>query len=1107
MDMRRQLFALLMLLSMNQVFSQAGYVVGDKVKKKAIPFLLSDVRVTGGVLKHAMDGDEAWLLSLEPERFMHRFRTNAGLTPKAEGYGGWEAAGVSGHSLGHYLSACSQLYAATGDARLKEKVDYIVSGLAECQAARGTGYVGAIPDEDKIWNEVAAGNIHTEDGNLNGAWVPWYTEHKVLAGLIDSWIYTGNKQAKEVAIRLCDWIDFKFKGLTDTQWQEMLNAEHGGMNEALANMYSITGDVRYLALSHKFHHKKILDPLADGIDVIHGVHANTQIPKIIGCARRYELTGDEHDRAIASNFWDLVVHQYSYVVGGNSDHERFAPKPGKLSGCLSATTTETCNSYNMLKLTGHLFEADPKASYMDFYERTLYNHILASQNPENGMVLYYLPLASGSEKKFGSATGDFWCCTGTGMENHTKYGKDIYYKSSDGGLYVNLFISSTLQWKEKGARLEMSTSYPESSAVNLRLLDIRTKGGVWPLYIRRPWWAKEDVRLSINGKPVTVNTEAGKYIKISRAWKKGDILQMELPMSLYTESMPDDSNMRAVMYGPLVLAGRLGKEPVRKRDIPVFVSTPAVMKEWIKPAPGDVDEFIASSNDRNIELSPLYKIYNERYAVYWNFFSAGEWKAARAKFDAERKAEEELEHRTLDIMRIGEMQPERDHYFRGERTNTGEVDGIRWRDAVMGGWFSFTLDTKGATDAVLQCTYWGGDGDGRVFDISIDDQRIATERLKAQAAARTYTVDYPVSADLLKGKNKVTVTFKAHPGKTAGGLFGCRLLRSDGARASDRGEPVTTGPNGDSTRATSGNGLVPAPGSVIPLYYPDSIPNSIPHVNEEERRIDEKGVELLSKISRPTLTIFLPSHVEGNKHVNGIAQEPGNIPAVVICPGGGYWVNAVNIEGYDEAKVLNSWGVAAFVLTYRIPDSAYCIHPEIAPLQDAQQAILQVRRHAAEWHIDPRRVGIMGFSAGGHLASCAGTHFDKVLVPDPDNVSVRPDWMILGYPVISGLIEPSGSFDKLLGKNPPDSITRYFSNETRVTDSTPPAFLVHAQDDDGVPSENSILFYQALTSHHIPAELHLYEKGGHGFGLHLPQKDEQWMDRCRHWMQVNGWLH
>ena len=283
---------------------------------------------------------------------------------------------------------------------------------------------------------------------------------------------------------------------------------------------------------------------------------------------------------------------------------------------------------------------------------------------------------------------------------------------------------------------------------------------------------------------------------------------------------------------------------------------------------------------------------------------------------------------------------------------------------------------------------------------------------------------------------------------------------------------------------------------VIPLYFPDSIPNSIPHANEEERKTDEKGVLLVSKISRPTLTLFIPEYVQGNR------------PAVIICPGGGYGVNAVNIEGYDEARILNSWGVAAFVLTYRIPDSAYCIHPEIAPLQDAQQAILQVRRHAADWHIDPKRVGIMGFSAGGHLASTAGTHFEKVLVPNPQHLSVRPDWMILGYPVISADagVSHKGSFDNLLGKDPSAGLLQYYSNEKQVTDNTPPAFLVHAQDDDGVPAQNSILFYQALTAHHVPAELHIYERGGHGFGLHLPVKEEHWMDRCRAWMQGHGWI-
>jgi acetyl esterase/lipase len=283
---------------------------------------------------------------------------------------------------------------------------------------------------------------------------------------------------------------------------------------------------------------------------------------------------------------------------------------------------------------------------------------------------------------------------------------------------------------------------------------------------------------------------------------------------------------------------------------------------------------------------------------------------------------------------------------------------------------------------------------------------------------------------------------------------------------------------------------------VMPLYYPDSIPNSIPHTNEETRKIDDKGVLLVGKISRPTLTLFLPEHVQGK------------MSAVVICPGGGYWINAMNIEGYDEARVLNSWGVAAIVLKYRIPDSAYCMDPAIAPLQDAQQAMLQVRRHAAKWHIDPHRVGIMGFSAGGHLASTTATHFDRVLVPDADSISVRPDWMILGYPVITSnkSVSGTGSFEKLLGQHISDSLLEYFSNELQVTDATPPAFLVHAQDDDGVSPDNSILFYQALTAHHVPAELHIYQKGGHGFGLNLPNSKELWMDRCRHWMELNGWV-
>ncbi|MDF2192792.1 glycoside hydrolase family 127 protein [Paraflavitalea sp. CAU 1676] len=773
------LSAVIASLPVERTIAQTGFVVKDKVTEPVSPFLLNDVRVTGGVLKNAMDKDAAWLLSLEPDRFLHRFRLNAGFQPKGAIYGGWESRGVSGQSMGHYLSACALMYAAGGDQRFKDKVDYIVKELAECQAARKTGYVGSIPDEDKIWNEVAAGNIRSQGFDLNGGWVPWYTLHKVLAGLIDSYTYTGNKQAKEVAIKLSDWIDVKFRNLTTEQWQKMLDCEHGGMNEALANLYSITGNVKYLNLSRKFHHQRILDPLSQEKDGIHGVHANTQIPKIIGCARRYELTGDQKDHTTSDYFWNLVVNHYSYVVGGNSDHERFAPEPDKLSAFLSTNTTETCNSYNMLKLTRLLFKLEPKANYMDFYERTLYNHILASQNPEDGMVLYYLPLVSGGQKKFNSPTNDFWCCTGTGMENHAKYGQDIYYKANNGDLYINLFIPSTLNWKEKQAQLEMVTAYPEQSKITVRINKLKATSKRWAFRIRKPWWAKDDVSILVNNKPFTAKLTADHYLVVDNAWKAGDVIELSMPMGLYTESMPDNKSMKAFLYGPLVLAGRLGTDPVRKTDLPVFVAASDDLNTWVKPAPSKVNNFAVQTSNRSITLSPLYNIYDERYAVYWNFFSKEAWKEQEVAFEQERRAAEALDKRTLDNMRIGEMQPERDHDFAGERTNTGEVDGIRWRDAVNGGWFSFALETKGATAAVLQTAYWKGDGGGRDFDILVDGVKIATEQLKVRGQSGTYSIEYPIPATLLKDKSKVTVKFQALPGKTAGGLFGCRLLKAE----------------------------------------------------------------------------------------------------------------------------------------------------------------------------------------------------------------------------------------------------------------------------------------------------------------------------------------
>ncbi len=394
---------------------------------------------------------------------------------KAEVYGGWEKLGVSGHSLGHYLSACSMMYASSGDKRYKEKVDYIIDELAICQQARKTGYVGAIPGEDSLWDQVAAGDIRS-GALLNGSWVPWYTLHKMLAGLVDAYQYTNNKKALDIATKFCDWIDVKFKNLTEKQFQAMLDCEQGGMNEALANMYALTGNKKYLELSYKFDHKKILDPLADGEDILPGKHANTQIPKVIGAIRQYELTGNEKEEKTADFFWQTVVDHHSYVIGGNSNFEHF-DEPDKLSDNLSDNTTETCNSYNMLKLTRHLFALNADAHYMDYYERTLYNHILASINPETGMTCYYVPLASDGMKTYATPTESFWCCTGTGMENHVKYGNTIYAKGNDGSLYVNLFIPSTLGWKERNMQTNDYENFFAAKGIGY-LFPIQIKGNL-----------------------------------------------------------------------------------------------------------------------------------------------------------------------------------------------------------------------------------------------------------------------------------------------------------------------------------------------------------------------------------------------------------------------------------------------------------------------------------------------------------------------------------------------------------------------------------------------------------------------------------------------------
>jgi hypothetical protein len=754
----------------------------------ALPFPLESVRLEEGPFKHAMELDGRWLLALEPDRLLARFRSEAGLEPKAESYGAWESEGVAGHTLGHYLTACAKMYASTGDERFGDRTAYIVDELRECQRANGDGYVAAIPDGRRAFAEIRAGDIRSAGFDLNGIWVPWYTLHKQFAGLLDTHRHCGNELALQVAIELADWAYQLTADLTHDQWQTMLACEHGGINESFAELYAVTGEERYLELSRKFHHEAVLEPLAEGEDPLPGLHGNTQIPKIIGVARRYELTGDERDRAIAESFWSTVVDHHSYVTGGNTTSEHFGP-PDQLSNRLGNSTTETCNTYNMLKLTRHLMAWDPSARHADYYERALYNHILASQNPDTGMVCYYVPLEPGSHKTYSTIDDSFWCCVGTGIENHAKYGESIYYHSGD-TLYVNLFIASTLNWNERGLTLRQATDFPYEEATTLTL-DLAEPTEV-SLAVRKPSWVGDGFAIEVNGEEAPAQVRDG-YAHIRRQWEDGDTVRVRLPMELRLEPMPDDADRVAILYGPLVLAGLLGPEDDPRATemdyVPVLVPGDRDLAEWIVAGDEPLTFHLrGAGHPRNVLLKPFHQVHGERYTVYWDRFSPEGWERRQAEYREERRRQKVLEAITVDWMQPGEMQDERDHNVQGENTGVGEHLGRKFRHGFDGGWFSFEMavDPSGPLDLI--CTYWGSDVGARTFDIVVDGQVVATQTLDMDAPDEFFQVTYPLPGDLIENKDRVTVELRGHEGNFAGGLFGVRVVRRTGP-APDPPEP------------------------------------------------------------------------------------------------------------------------------------------------------------------------------------------------------------------------------------------------------------------------------------------------------------------------------
>ncbi|TWR27257.1 glycoside hydrolase family 127 protein [Mucilaginibacter achroorhodeus] len=751
--------------------------VAPVVPVKAYSFNLTDVKLLPSPFKTAMDADVAYLLKVEPDRLLSSFRTHSGLKAKGKLYEGWESSGLAGHTLGHYLSAVSMHYASTGDKEFLKRANYLVSELNECQVARKTGYIGAIPKEDTIWAEVSKGDIRSRGFDLNGGWSPWYTVHKVMAGLLDAYLYCNNKQALTICEKMADWTGETIKNLDDKKLQEMLLCEYGGMAETLTNLYAINGNKKYLELSYKFYDKKILDPLAERKDILPGKHSNTQIPKIIASARRYEITNDKKDKAIADFFWETIVNHHSYATGGNSNYE-YLSEPDKLNDKLTDNTTETCNTYNMLKLTRHLFAVDPSARLMDFYEKGLYNHILASQNHADGMMCYFVPLRMGGNKHFSTPFNDFTCCVGSGMENHVKYNESIYFRGADGSLYVNLFIPSVLNWQAKGLTLTQQSSFPNEGQSTFI---VNTKKPLaMAIRIRKPKWAT-NTSVAVNGVAQKLTPDNQGYFVINRKWRNNDKIAFTATENLYTEAMPDNPNRRAVFYGPVLLAGNLGTtEPDPLDGIPVFVTTDTDPNQWLQMVDKKQLTFrtINTSKPKEVTLMPFNQTQDQFYSVYWDVFTPQTWAVQQKAYEEQKKKQQELEARTMDLLRFGEMQPERDHDFTGENATTGEEHQRKWRSTENGGYLQFNMKVDANAQNTLINSYWGMDNRGRTFDILIDGIKLATEDLNQYKESRFYDISYIIPIELTKGKHIVTIKLVPKKDNSAGPVYGSRMVKN-----------------------------------------------------------------------------------------------------------------------------------------------------------------------------------------------------------------------------------------------------------------------------------------------------------------------------------------
>lgn len=727
---------------------------------RARPAPLGAVTLKPSIFADAVAANRRYLASLEPERLLHNFYLSAGLDAPQPQYGGWESLGLAGHSLGHWLSAVSMVLASGPDAELAGKLDFCLAEMARIQSAHGDGYCGGttverdgkIADGKIIFEEVRRGEISSHGFDLNGGWVPLYTWHKIHAGLIDAHRLARNPRAMPIMLGVAGYLAGVLEALDDSQMQQVLAAEHGGLNESYADTYALTGNSRWLRMAQAIHHRAVLDPLAAGEDRLAGLHANTQIPKVIGLARLHELTGhNEHARA-AHFFHRTVRDHHSYVIGGNSEREHFGA-PDQRAGRITEATCEACNSYNMLKLTRHLYQWQPDAALFDYYERVQLNHIMAHQRPSDGRFVYFMPLAAGARRIYSEAEDSFWCCVGSGMESHAKHADSIYW-ADERGLFVNLYIPSALDWPELNLKASLETAMPFAGTAQLTIE--RAPRRSHAIALRIPAWAK-GARFTLNGK-VGEPTLRNGYAVFERRWRKGDIIGIDLPMTLGLESVPDDPSLVAFVHGPLVLAADLGSADEEFAGLgPALVSSGDPAASLTLAATDQPHYSAQAATGERLQLHPFFNRYDRRSAVYFPTFTAAAWAANKDRYLRAQAADRELARRTVDVVHLGEMQPERDHAFTSGKSEVVNWNGLPARRLLPGEEMEMTLARR-AGPAVLRVTVWSGDA-ARRFALHVDGQQLGKDWPVVDTAEEGFVaLDFPLPAADAPEKARVRIT-------------------------------------------------------------------------------------------------------------------------------------------------------------------------------------------------------------------------------------------------------------------------------------------------------------------------------------------------------------